>query len=102
MLSPLDGPSSQTLLSVTSTTAIIAKAGASAFPERKVLTLQPLDGKIRVFFANEGVTPTLSDVLTKGFKHPKTAMRSYEASDQQVVYIVAETGTVNVVIAERA
>lgn len=102
MLSPLDGPSAHGLLSLTTGTVTVAKVGATAHPERKVITLQPLDGKIRVFFGGEGAAPSAATVVAQGFRHPKNAVRSYEASDSQVIYLTSETGTVSVVIAERA
>ena len=101
MIQPLDGPSLQDLIVVTATIVIEVKIGASAMDERKVISLQP-DGKIRVFFADDGVVPSLSDLQNKGFIHYKNSMRSYEASKLQKVYILSESGSTNVTIAERA
>ena len=102
MLLPLDGPSKQFVLSsVGTTTPVEVKAGASAFSERKVITLQG-DGRFYIYFADEGETPTNTDVSTKGFTQYKDAKESYEAAGSQVVYVLAVTGTVNIRGAERA
>ena len=93
-LLPLDGPAEQTVLSVT-TTQVEAKVGTTAFSERKVVTLQPLDGKIRVFFKT-GLANS------SGLLVHKNQIISLEAADTQPIYIAAESGTVNVVVAERA
>jgi hypothetical protein len=102
MLQPLDGPSKQFILSaVTTTTPVEVKAGASAFPERKVITLQA-DSKFYIYFADEGETPSAGDITSKGFIQYKNAKESYEAAGSQVVYVLAETGTVDIRGAERA
>ena len=90
MLQPLDGPSVQDTLAVT-TTEVEAKVGASPFEERKVVTLQA-DGKLLVTF--ESGQP--------GFTLAKNGIYTFEAAYSQPVYIKAVSGTVNVVIAERA
>lgn len=102
MLKPLDGPADQTTLTVDTTTVQEAKVGASAFPERGVVTIQPVDGKIYVYFGDGSITPSAATVIADGFEHPKTALRSYEAGPKQPVFILAQSGTVNVKIAERA
>jgi hypothetical protein len=89
MLQPLDGPSVQDTLAVT--TEVEAKVGASAFEERKVITLQP-DDKLLVTF--ESGQP--------GFTLAKNGIYTFEASNTQPVYITAVSGTVNVIVAERA
>ena len=102
MLSPLDGPSKQFAISVDSTTVKEIKAGASALTERKVITLQPLGGDIWIYFADEGETPSASDVATKGFQHFKKNKESYEASTQQAVFMLAVSSTADVRGAERS
>lgn len=89
MLQPLDGPSVQDTIAVT--TEVEAKVGASAFDERKVVTLQP-DGKLYVTF--ESGQP--------GFTLAKNGIYTFEAASSQPVYISAVSGTVNVIVAERA
>lgn len=101
MLQPLDGPSLQGVLSVGTGAVVEAKNDSVAFADRKVITVQPT-GKIYVYFANDGTTPSLSDVSTKGFIHYKNAKESYEAGEKQKVYFLSVSGTVNVVLAERA
>ena len=102
-LLPLDGPSNQFAISLTSTVAVEVKDGANpALEERKIITILPVDGHIYIYFGDGSTTPTASDVKTKGFPHPKNAMRSYEASHSQDVWIISDTGTVDVRVAERA
>lgn len=102
MYQPLDGPSKQfALSSVGTTTPVEVKAGASVFAERKVVSLQG-DGKFYVYFADEGETPLAADVSSKGFTHPKDALRSYEATGSQAMFVLAVTGTVDIRGAERA
>lgn len=101
MLKQLDGPAIQfTLSGVTTTTPVEVKAGATAFSERQVVSLQG-DAKFYVYFANDGETPTVSDITTKGFTHPKDALRSYEASSKQTMFVLSVAGTVNIRGAER-
>jgi len=97
----LDGPSKQDRVAVTTATVKELKVGASALAERQVITIQPTDGNIWVYFG-DGTTPSAATVSTKGFKHVKNAKESYEAGERQQVFIVAETGTVNVTFVERA
>jgi hypothetical protein len=99
---PLDGPSTQFAISLTSTTVQEVKSGSSALDERKLITLLPTNGKIYIYFGDGSTTPSANDVQTKGFPHPTNALRSYEASSTQEVYIVADTGTVDVRASERA
>lgn len=97
----LDGPSKQGQQNVTSAAVFRVKLGTTEFSDREVVTIYPIDGKIWVFFADEGVVPTASDVKSKGFPQPKNSMRTYEATYTQLIYIIADTGTVDVRYAER-
>lgn len=90
-LLPLDGPSVQTTLSVT-TIQVEVKVGTLALAERKVITVQPQDGKIYISFVSG----------QNGMLLMKNGIYSFEASETQAMYIKAVTGTVQVVIAERA
>lgn len=94
MFLPLDGPSLQDSLAI-STTEVEAKIGASAFDGRKVVTIQPQDGQVRVTFVSG--TPASEGILV--FKYQTM---SFEASEQQPIYLITETGTTNVVVIERA
>ena len=90
MIQPLDGPAIQFVLSsVGTTTPVKAQANTNPFSERKVVSLQG-DGKFYEYFADSGETPLAADVSSKGFTHPKDAIRSYEAGDQQIIYVLAE------------
>jgi hypothetical protein len=101
-MSALDGPSKQGIISATTATVTEVKISASAFDERKVVTLQPLGGTIRVYFADEGVVPSAATVDSDGLRHFKNQKDTYEAACTQTIYIVAESGTFNVVLVERA
>lgn len=101
MFQPLDGPSKQIkLVGVGIATPIEVKVGASALTERAVITLQP-NGKMKVYFG-DGSTPSAATVLANGLDHFKNAKETYEAGEKQQVWILAETGTINVVVVERA
>jgi len=102
MLQPLDGPSAQFSASLTSVTVVEIKAGASVLSERKVITLQPLDGDVWVYFGDGITTPNAATVASDGFRHYSKDKESYEATNQQQVFMVAVTGTVDVRGAERA
>lgn len=102
MLQPLDGPSKQgKLSSIDTITAVEAKVGASAFEDRKVVTLQP-NGNMKVYFADDGETPSAATVLANGLDHYKNAKESYEAGAKQKIFILAASGTIDVVVVERA
>lgn len=101
MYQPLDGPSAQIkLTSVGTVTVVEVKAGASPLVDRRVVTIQP-NGKIKVYFG-DGTTPSAATVAANGFDHFKDAKETYEAGEKQKVYILAVSGTVNVIIVERA
>lgn len=102
MILPLDGPSIQDRVVVTTSTVKELKVNGSALSERKVITIQPIDGSIWVYFGDGISTPTSTIVSTKGLKHVKMAKETYEAGEKQQLFIVAETGTVNVTFVERA
>lgn len=101
MLLPLDGPSLQGQQSVTDSTVFRVRVGSQEFKERDVVSLQPLDGKIWLFFGDGSTVPTAATVKSQGFPIPKGSYRSIEASDTQELYIVADSGTVDVRYAER-
>lgn len=100
-LSPLDGPSAQLALSVTSSVVQEAKAGGSALSERKVITLQPTQN-IYVYFGDGITTPNAATVSTNGIKHFKDQLNTYEASNTQPVFILAVSSTASVIVVERA
>lgn len=104
MIQALDGPAIQFVLSsVSDTVPVKAQADQNtAFSERQVVTLQSADGKFYVYFADTGEVPTATDVSTKGFTHPKSAIRSYEAGPLQTIYVMAVSSTINIQGAERS
>lgn len=102
MFQPLDGPSAQVKISgVDTITPIIVKVGVNALSERAVITLQPT-GKMKVYFGDGANTPSAATVLADGLDHFKDAKETYEAGERQVVYILAATGTIDVIVVERA
>lgn len=101
MFQPLDGPSAQTkLTSVGTATPVEVKVGAAALTDRAVITMQP-DGNMKVYFS-DGTTPSAATVLADGLDHYKKAKESYEAGEKQKVFVLAATGTINVIVVERA
>lgn len=91
MLLPLDGPSTQGSLSATNSPQEI-KVGASAFSERKVITIQPVNGTVRVTF----------ETGKPGFYLYQGGFYSFEASEKQPLYVYTDTGSVTIIFAERA
>lgn len=93
-LQPLDGPAVYKNISVT-TSAQEVKVGASALSERKVVTIQPLDGVV-YFGYDASVTSTTGTKVYKGQTYP------LEASESLPVWIVADSGSVDTRITEVA
>ncbi len=91
MLLPLDGPAIQDEKTVT-TTETEVKVGASVYSERKAVTIQPVDGTIRVSF----------ETGKPGFYLYQGGVYTFEASQTQLLYWKSVTGSVTVVLAERA
>lgn len=98
----LDGPAKQDRVAVTTSTVTELKVGASALSERQVITIQPLTGNIWIYFGDGVSTPSAATVSTKGLKHVKMAKESYEAGEEQKVFVVSESGTVDVTFVERS
>ena len=92
MLRPLDGPGVYGNISVT-TTPIEVKVGSTALDERSVITIQPIDGNVYYGYDNS-VSSTTGTLIFEGQFFP------LEASDQLPVWLVSETGTVDVRITE--
>lgn len=102
MLRELNGPSKQFKLSAVGTTIPVeVKAGSSALEERIVVTLQG-DAKFYVYFADDGEIPSAATIIANGFIQYKNAKESYGATTSQVLFVLSETGTVNIRGAERA
>lgn len=101
MFQPLDGPSAQVkLTSVGTATVVEARVGAAALVDRQAVTLQP-DGNMKVYFS-DGTVPSAATVLANGLDHFKNAKETYEAGEKQIIYLLATTGTINVIVVERA
>lgn len=98
----LDGPSKQIKISnIGVVTPIEAKVDTLPLSERQVITMQP-DGNMKVYFAEGDSTPSAATILANGLDHYKNTKESYEAGEKQKIFILAATGTINVVIVERA
>lgn len=100
MFQPLDGPAKQFTMSVNTTTPQEVKV-TTALEDRQVVTIQPTDGKIWVYFG-DGSTPLAATIVANGFPQVKNSFRSYEAGPRQPLWILSQSGTVTVKIAERA
>jgi hypothetical protein len=101
MFQPLDGPSLQIkIISVGTVTPVEAKVGSQPLTDRQVITIQPT-GNIKVYFGGDSV-PLAGTVMANGFDHFKNTKETYEAGEKQKVYILSASGTVDVVVAERA
>lgn len=98
---PLDGPSKQDRVAVDTVTVKELKVGASALAERQVVTIQILDGNGWLYFG-DGTTPSAATVTTKGFKLVKLAKESFEAGERQQLFIISDSGTINITFTERA
>jgi hypothetical protein len=95
MFFPCDGPSVEDEISVGAVTPTELKVGASPLRERKVVTFQPQGGRIRWGFTN-GISSS------KGYIAFNNQIVTVEAADTQGVYVIAESGTVDVYFSERA
>ena len=102
-LLPLDGPSAQLTLSVNTVTVQEAKVGASPLSERKAVTIQPLNGKVYIYFGDDsGSTPLAAIVSANGMVIYKNGKETYEASASQRIYLLSTSGTTSVVVVERS
>ena len=101
MYSPLDGPSSQGASLVTSSVVFRVKLGATEQEDRQVVSIMPLTGNIWVMFGDGITTPNAVTVKDRGFPQLKGALRTYEASNRQFIFIVADSVTTDVRFAER-
>jgi len=88
-----DGPGNNASLSVTNVTAVEVKVGASPQDERKIIIIQPQDGKIYWGYSS-GVT------AANGFFIGKKQTVILEATPQLPIWIISSAGTVDVRIAE--
>lgn len=95
MFLPLDGPAAQDLISVGDVSQVEIKVGASALTERKVVTIQPFGGKLRIFFVS-GLNTDHGLLLVNKEK------ATFEASESQTMYMISESGTIDVLVIERA
>lgn len=89
---PLNGPGVNGALSVTSTASEV-KVGSSRLEDRSIVTIQPLTADVWYGYDN-GVTSSTGTKIFKGQVFP------LEATSSLPVYVVAESGTVDVRITE--
>jgi hypothetical protein len=99
---PLDGPALQGQTSLTTTTVFRVKVGAEELVERNVVTIQNITGNIWVYFGEDSIVPTATEVRNKGFQQTKGILATYEAGARQKIYILADVITVDVRFAERS
>ena len=100
---PLIGPSAQTTLTVNSSTVQEVKVGVTALASRKLATLQPVSGKIYIYFGADGAgAPSPATVIADGAIIFKNAKETFEAGPLQPIYILAVSGLVDVKVIERA
>jgi hypothetical protein len=97
----LDGPAAQAKLVVTDSTPVEVKAGSTILDDRQSITLQG-SGKFYVYFAEDSSTPTATTVENNGFWQYKNVKESYEAGGTQKVWLMSVTGTIDIVVCERA
>lgn len=103
MFQPLDGPSKQYKLTVTNATVLeVVKPTESALEDRKVVTINPQSGKVKIFFGDGVATPSPATVASDGIILFKNGMDTFEATHQQPLFILADTSDVDVIIVERA
>lgn len=90
----INGPAENAALAVT-TTAVVLRAGGSNLENRKVISMQPIDGDVYYGFSNS----VTSSTGIKVFQGEKFFL---ECADTLDIYIVADTGTVDTRIGEYA
>lgn len=93
MYQPTDGPGLHGALNVTDAIAVEVKVGGSNAEERKVVSIQPIDGKIYYGYSS-GVTSSNGTLISK------KQLVYLETSVQLSIYIIANNGTVDVRITE--
>ena len=102
MFQPLDGPAVHGTITLTTSTVQLFKVGGSPLTDRNVITIQPQDGAVRLYFGDGIATPSAATVLAQGFLLGKNNLYSFEASDKQQVWLLSNSGSVIINIAERA
>jgi hypothetical protein len=102
MFQPLDGPAAQGQQNVSDSVVFEVRKNATALSERDVVTIYPIDGQIWVYFGDDTASaPNAATVKAEGFPQYRDQEKTYEAGPAQPIYIVADTGTVDVRYAER-
>lgn len=92
MYQPIDGPNVYKSLSVT-TSATELKVGASVLDDRIAILIQPING--RVYFGFSNAVTTSNGILLQ-----KNQIFGLELGPRASIYLIAETGIVDVRIAE--
>jgi hypothetical protein len=90
----LNGPGIFDTINVTDATPIEIKVGATRSDGRRVISVQPLDGKVHLGYDNT-VTSTKTFLTVT-----KNRFFQLEASDLLAIWMVADSGTVAVNISE--
>ncbi len=93
MYQTINGPGVQGALAV-STTPVELKVGASRLDQRVMISIQPLDGDVYFGFDSGTLTSSTGTKIFKGQYFP------LEATDQATIYLITDSGTVDVRITE--
>jgi len=101
MYRKLDGPAKQYKLSSVGTSTVVEVVDTTALEERQVITFQST-GKFYLFFGDSGAAPSAAVVAADGFELPRKDLLTFEAADTQVLYVLAVSGTVDIVVSERS
>jgi hypothetical protein len=94
MLQPLDGPAVSSSVAVSS--AVEIKVGSTVLDERKMLSVQPTDGNIYLSYEAAASASNAFLIVFEG------QYIELERGALLPVYMVAESGTVNVLVGEIA
>lgn len=92
MILSLDGPAVSSSQSIS--TSVEVKVGGTALDERKMISVQPLDGNV---FLSYNTPATSANGFMKIFQGQYVEV---ERGNTLPVYIIAETGTVETLIGE--
>ena len=97
----LDGPSKHGSLTVTNAAVQELKVDAQAFSGRSVITFIA-DKKVLIYFGDDTASaPSAATIIADGILVFKNQLMTIEAGKDQPVYILAESDTANVNVAER-
>ena len=97
---PLDGPAKSYSLTV-GNTVVVELVSGTPLKDRDVVSVQPLNDHIWVYFGDENGAPDAATVAADGFLHFKKCLQTYEAGYRQKIYLLAVNNEADVRISER-